>query len=51
MSEIDITPSRQAYGRMLLIIAMRSLNPNDVEWAKREILELIGNDSWENKSC
>lgn len=44
MSQIDLTPSKRGYLRMLLFIISESPNRADVEWCKNEILKMGGDE-------
>ena len=41
MGQIDITPSKIAYMKMLKIIIKKSENSQDVEWAKKELIRVF----------
>ena len=44
MSQVDLTPSKRGYLRMLLFIISESSNKADVEWCKNEIMKMRGDD-------
>tara|TARA_B100000927_G_scaffold74836_1_gene59619 strand:+ start:1324 stop:1476 length:153 start_codon:yes stop_codon:yes gene_type:complete len=46
-STLDITPSRRGYTRMLLTIIESTTVEEDRQWAKAEIMRLVGNKPWE----
>lgn len=41
MGQVDLTPSPDAYLRMLTIIAIYSHNEDDVAWAEAELTKLV----------
>jgi len=49
MSEktLDLTPTRKGYTRMLLTIVESTTREEDRQWAKEEIMRLVGNAPWE----
>ena len=44
MSQVDLTPSKKGYLRMLLFIISESPNKADVEWCKNEIMKMRGDE-------
>jgi|MDTC01.1.fsa_nt_gb hypothetical protein len=46
---LDLTPSRQGYTRMLLTLVESTTNEKDRQWAKKEIMRLVGNAPWKDE--
>lgn len=46
---LDITPTRQGYTRMLLTIVESTTREEDRQWAKEEIMRLVGNAPWKDE--
>lgn len=42
METIDMTPTREGYTNMLLLLIEASTNPQDVAWAKAELHKMTG---------